>query len=414
MFLSLLKYLFGYLEVSLTGYAPERFLNLCSNHNILIWNLAPTQDGYRFYISIAGFKKLHPILRKTKTKVRIQKRVGIPFFLFRYRKRKLFVVGIVVFAGLVYWLSGFVWKIEVNGNSYLSENTILDFLQEQNCTFGCRKSHINCEALEAELRSQYEDVIWASVQIYGTKMTVSIQENLLPKESYEEDETEVRDIVATKDGLITSMVTRTGTPLVSPGVEVAKGDVLVSGRIELFQDDGSLLDYEYSAADADIYADVWYEYTEQIPFSYEKKIPTGEKKTSYGLRIGSLQIQNPFFHTSFKQENMICDSKQLALSRNFYLPVYFEKTLHEEIRVTEEAYTKEEAMELAKKHFQSYLSNLEEKGVQIIEKNVIIEKERNSYTVKGSIKANESITEYAPTEILEITREERQQSDESD
>ena len=111
---------------------------------------------------------------------------------------------------------------------------------------------------------------------------------------------------------------------------------------------------------------------------------------------------------------MICDSKQLALSRNFYLPVYFEKTLHEEIRVTEEAYTKEEAMELAKKHFQSYLSNLEEKGVQIIEKNVIIEKERNSYTVKGSIKANESITEYAPTEILEITREERQQSDESD
>ena len=56
MFLSLLKYLFGYLEVSLTGYAPERFLNLCSNHNILIWNLAPTQDGYRFYISIAGFK----------------------------------------------------------------------------------------------------------------------------------------------------------------------------------------------------------------------------------------------------------------------------------------------------------------------------------------------------------------------
>ena len=34
--LSLLKYIGGYLEVVLSGYAPERFLNLCGNHNILI------------------------------------------------------------------------------------------------------------------------------------------------------------------------------------------------------------------------------------------------------------------------------------------------------------------------------------------------------------------------------------------
>ena len=38
--LSLLKYIGGYLEVVLSGYAPERFLNLCGNHNILIWNLS--------------------------------------------------------------------------------------------------------------------------------------------------------------------------------------------------------------------------------------------------------------------------------------------------------------------------------------------------------------------------------------
>lgn len=414
MFLSLLKYLCGYLEVSLTGYAPERFLNLCSNHNILIWNLVPTAEGYRFYISIAGFKRLPPILRKTKTKVRIQKRIGIPFFLFRYRKRKLFVVGIVAFAVLVYWLSGFVWKIEVNGNSYFSENTILDFLKEQDAYFGCRKSTIDCEAIEEQLRSRYEDVIWASVQIYGTKMTVSIQENLLSKESYEKDETNIHDIVAAKDGVITSMITRTGTPLVSPGVEVTKGDILVSGRIELFQDDGGLLDYEYHPADADICADVWYEYEDHIPMEYEEKVPTGRNKTSYGMRIGSVQIKNPFFHTDFSQENQICDARQLALSKNFYLPVYFEKTLHEEICVTKKKHSKEEAKELAKQHFEVYLSNLSEKGVQIIEKNVIIEKERNSYEVKGSIKANESIVTYAPTEILEITREERQQSDESD
>ena len=45
--LSLLKYIGGYLEVVLSGYAPERFLNLCGNHNILIWNLRKEEDVYQ-------------------------------------------------------------------------------------------------------------------------------------------------------------------------------------------------------------------------------------------------------------------------------------------------------------------------------------------------------------------------------
>ena len=53
--LSLLKYIGGYLEVGLSGYAPERFLNLCGNHNILIWNLRKEEDVYRFFISIRAF-----------------------------------------------------------------------------------------------------------------------------------------------------------------------------------------------------------------------------------------------------------------------------------------------------------------------------------------------------------------------
>ena len=45
-FISLLKYIKGYLLVHLTGYAPERFLNMCGKRNILVWNLRKTEDGY--------------------------------------------------------------------------------------------------------------------------------------------------------------------------------------------------------------------------------------------------------------------------------------------------------------------------------------------------------------------------------
>ncbi len=53
--LSLLKYIGGYLEVVLSGYAPERFLNLCGNHNILIWNLRKEEDVYRFLSAFVHF-----------------------------------------------------------------------------------------------------------------------------------------------------------------------------------------------------------------------------------------------------------------------------------------------------------------------------------------------------------------------
>ena len=112
---------------------------------------------------------------------------------------------------MLYDLSGFIWNIEINGNSYLTTETILDFLEEEHASFGTKKSRISCEDLEEAMRSRYRDVIWTSIKIYGTKMTVDIQENLLPQEEYEAKSDKPQDIVAAKDGVITEMVTRTGT-----------------------------------------------------------------------------------------------------------------------------------------------------------------------------------------------------------
>ena len=67
MLLSVIKYFKGYVYVRLSGYAPERFLNLCGSRDILIWNLKSIADGYEFCISVAGFKQLRPILKKTRT-----------------------------------------------------------------------------------------------------------------------------------------------------------------------------------------------------------------------------------------------------------------------------------------------------------------------------------------------------------
>ena len=78
------------------------------------------------------------------------------------------------------------------------------------------------------------------------------------------------------------------------------------------------------------------------------------------------------------------------------------KTTYNTYILEENEYTEEEAKTLAEQLFFQYLTNLEEKGIQIIEKNVMIKKVNQNYLVSGTVTAEESIVSYQPTEIRDI------------
>jgi similar to stage IV sporulation protein len=68
----------------------------------------------------------------------------------------------------------------------------------------------------------------------------------------------------------------------------------------------------------------------------------------------------------------------------------------------------------ASRNLKKYIDDLEEKGIQITGKNVIIERTKKKYVVKGTIETLKSIVSYQPTKIIEQSSEERQPTDESD
>ena len=138
MLTDLLKFLKGYVVIRLSGYSPERFLNLCSHHRIVLWGLRSVGTEYVMCISISGFRRLRPLVHKTKTKVVILERHGLPFMLHRYRHRKLFAVGALLGAALLYVLSLFIWNIRVEGNYSLSDEVILAYLES--CQIG--RAHV--------------------------------------------------------------------------------------------------------------------------------------------------------------------------------------------------------------------------------------------------------------------------------
>ena len=67
----ILNNLAGYLRIRVEGYSPERFLNLCCYHGIFLWNLRPAKGAYEMNIRVRDFRRLRPMVRKSRAKVRI-------------------------------------------------------------------------------------------------------------------------------------------------------------------------------------------------------------------------------------------------------------------------------------------------------------------------------------------------------
>ncbi|MGN0291636.1 MAG: sporulation protein YqfD, partial [Lachnospiraceae bacterium] len=100
------------------------------------------------------------------------------------------------------------------------------------------------------------------------------------------------------------------------------------------------------------------------------------------------------------------EKTQMKIMENFYLPFFVQKDTYKEYRIKEYELSKKEAKELAAKNLSLFLSKLEEKGLQIIEKNVIMDTEKNDYLFEGTIITEENFGIYQDSKILEVPKEE--------
>lgn len=414
MLTNLLKFLKGYVVIHLSGYSPERFLNLCSRHGIVLWGLRSVGTEYEMCMSISAFRKLKPLVHKTKTKVVILERHGLPFLLYQYRSRKLFAVGAVGGLALLYVLSLFIWNIHVEGNYSLSDEVILNYLASEEIVHGMAKRKIHGEEIEAKLREHFPEITWTSAEVKGTRLIIHVQENedSVPEQVPEE---EPADLVAAESGTIVSMIVRSGTSVASEGMEVQKGDPLVMSRVEVLDDAGEVANAYYVHADADIQLQRWEHYTASFSMQYVKKVYTGRKRTGFYLILGNHRLDFSLpRRTSYEQSDLITSELPLKITENFYLPVVFGKQTEQEYVPTDSVYTEEEAFARAKEELSLFFEKLRIKGLQIIENNVKIETNGDLCTAAGDYLLEEPAAREQTPEIIipdqETPDEEREQS----
>lgn len=404
MIQKILRYIRGYVMVKVQGYSTERFLNLCSHHQIYIWGLKPKGDTYELYMTLQGFHKLRPLARKTHTKVTLVRRCGLPFFIYRNRQRQAFLVGIILCIGLLFCYSAFIWDIHFEGNEKWTNETLLEFLETKNVAPAMPKRKVDCAQIVKDIRAQYNDIVWVSASIDGSRLRIRLKEN---EDTFQEKEADESlyptDLVASEDGIITSMITRSGTPLVHVGDTVQKGDILVSGRVEVLNDAKEVIGYQYQKSDADIYADTQMVYQDSMPLTYQEKQydPKKQRKAWY-IKLGSRMISVGFTKTKDKTYESYTSEHRLKLGESFYLPLSYGEIYIKPYTAKTKKYIKEELQVHLTEKFNSFLEDLTEKGIQICKNDVKIHVNENSAAVKGTLYLNKPITEAADTEILEI------------
>ncbi len=406
--LKFIKFFRGYLHVVIHGYSPERFLNLCSNLNIVLWNLTPTGDGYAFCISLQAFRRLKPILRKTGTRIRITKRCGLPFFLFRYRRHRFFLCGICCAFALLLLMTQFVWKVEITGNSFYSNQVLLKFLEESGVGYASLKKNMDCEEIETMLRKQFDDITWVSARLSGTRLYLTVQERVEGTSGGTVSGEAPADLVADYAGTVDSIVVRSGTPLVEKGDSVEPGDILVSGRVDIMDDAGEVSSSNYCRADADVWIQTSLPYQNDFPVVYEQPEATGKK--SYACSVifdKNFLLIGKKMPVEEKWDSMTV-LYPVKFGEDFYLPFQIAVTRQEQYEITRHTYTDEEIKEKSLHELELYCEKLRENSIQILSNSVIIDKNGSDVSVHGSLEASvpaQKFQDISPADMEEGTSE---------
>lgn len=333
-----ISYILGYVRITVEGYYIERFINICINNKILIWNIKREKGGVKILLNVGinDFKKLGQIAKKTKCKIKIYRKRGMPFLLNRYRKRKIFGLFLIIVIMLIMISSNYIWNVDIQIEDNEQLEGIAQELEEAGLTVGKNKNKIKTSEIIQYVRLKRKDISWIGIELKGTNAIVKLVKAQEAPEII--DENDYTNIVANRSGIITKIVAQNGTAKVKVGDTVETGTVLIEGTME-----GKYTDLRYVHSIGEVEAKVWYSKTKKIYYTNEEKEYTKNEENKYSIKINNFRIN--FYKTlsNFEIYDTIEKEEKAKIFSNLYLPISLVKTTNREQKNVEIQHTLEEA-----------------------------------------------------------------------
>ncbi len=328
------------------------------------------------------FKEIAKIAKKTKCKIKIDTKRGLPFLVHRYKKRKIFFVLLLAIIILIAVSSNFVWNVDIREeNGHELENIEKD-IEEAGLKSGEWKAKIDTKEIINKIRLQRKDIAWMGIELKGTNAIVKIVKADEKPEII--DEKEYCSIISDKVGIITKINAQTGTANVKVGDTVNLGETLINGWME-----GKYTGIRYVHAKGEIQAKVWHTKYKNIPYNATEKTETGNLENHYSIKFNNFEINLSKKLSKFEIYDTIETENKMKIFSNFYLPISIIKTTNKEVKEEQKTYQIEEAKNLGIQQLQEELNNEIEDKESIVNTNV------NTYEKEDSIDV------YVTYEVLE-------------
>ena len=217
----------GKILVEIKVLNTERILNLFWKKNIRVYKVKKKDFATLILeIDYLSYLEVKECVESLGGRINIIKSEGFVFFLGNIKKKLSLVIGGVMFLCIIYYLSTYIWAVEVDVQQNIPPFEVRKQLNSIGIKPGLAKSSIDVKEVEKKLENMSSEILWLRARIEGSTLKVVVEEKINPPQ---EQSYEYGNLVATMEGEIKRVYTFAGRAKVKSGQLVKAGDVVIEG-----------------------------------------------------------------------------------------------------------------------------------------------------------------------------------------
>lgn len=315
----------GRYRIKITGKSLKYFFDFIIRKKINIYYLEQHKDYIIMVVDYEDYKIIKKI--KTTNKIIVLNRYGTLKIVYILEKYKYVLLSFFVTILMLIFLSNVIFDVQV----IHTKEDIRDIIYNDLEKFGIKKYNLvknysSKEKIKNKILSLEKDKIeWLEIERVGTKYVINVEER---KKNKKEDDSNVQDIIAKKDALITNIDASYGEIVKKNNDYVKKGDTIISGVIK--NKDKAVTKVR---ARGKVYGEVWYKVTLHIPRHYYEEKYTGKKKNVFSIKF----FKDSYSFFDYKKYKNFKTIENIILSNN-YMPIKFSFDTQKEIEVIDKYY----------------------------------------------------------------------------
>jgi len=385
----LISFLRGVCVLEICGGSPENALNRLAERCIPFWNVRWIDVvTVRVTVFASDHKNAVQAAENAICDCRFVNRSGAMLELRKFLQRPVLVGTLFCSIVSAILLSQFVLFYEVVGNERVSDTQIIRCMQDLGIGFGQYGPSIRPHWIKNRLLNEIPQLQWVTVTQNGCKAQIVVRER--PEREDVQPRKGLANVIARESGIITEQSVFAGQAVHKVGDAVNKGELLVSGIVDL--DRTYLVEY----AQAEIFARTWRKKDVVIPADYLKKTGETDRKYCIWLVVGKSRIK------IFGNSGISCagcdkmiTKRALSLPDNLYLPISLEVERFLEYSSELAALSAEMAVEIA----EDYCIALAEQQIQagaVLSVDSRVKPHGNAYYGAVILECHEMIAESIP------------------